>query len=88
MGHYYWNDWYMGWGWFLWLGVIFLLFSNIGTWGYNYRVHRRYFDNSKDAIDILNERYAKGEIKRDEFHQMKKEILESKFPINEKKLKA
>ena len=42
MSHAYWNDWYFGWGWFLWFGIIFLLFSSIGNWGYTYSAHRRY----------------------------------------------
>jgi hypothetical protein len=32
MGHPYWNDWYFGWGWFLWFGVWFLLLSSFGHW--------------------------------------------------------
>lgn len=42
MAHPYWNDWYFGWGWFLWFGILFLLFSSIGNWGYTYRAHRKY----------------------------------------------
>ena len=39
--HAYWNDWYFGWGWFLWLDFVILMFSSIGNWGYTYRAHRR-----------------------------------------------
>ena len=75
MPHAYWNDWYVAWGWFLWIGVIFLLFSSFGNWGYTYRAHQKYRQlPSKSALDILNERYARGEIKLDEYQQMKAEI--------------
>ncbi len=75
MEHYYWNDWYLGWGWFLWFGVIFLLFSSFGNWGYTYRAHQKYgLQPQKGALDILNERYARGEINREELVQMKTEI--------------
>lgn len=73
--HAYWSDWYTGWGWFLWLGVMFLLFSSAGNWGYTYRVHRTYgAQPRKEALDILNERYARGEIKREEYEHMKSSI--------------
>ena len=76
MQHYYWNDWYAGWGWFLWFGVFLLFFSSIGNWGYTYRAHTKFKDGypTKDAIDTLNERYARGEIKQDEYSRMKTEI--------------
>jgi putative membrane protein len=71
----FWNDWYSSWGWFLWLGIIFLLFSGIGNWGYTYRAHRRLGGTPRgDALDILDARYAKGEIDRDEYARMKSEI--------------
>jgi putative membrane protein len=71
----YWNDWYSGWGWFLWFGIMILLFSSVGNWGYTYRVHRTYgMGPGKDALDILSERYARGEITHDEYAQMKSAI--------------
>jgi len=77
MQHYIWNDWYLSWGWFLWLGIILLLFSSMGNWRYTYAAHRKYGQPvRKDAIDILNERYARGEITREQFKQIKTELAE------------
>jgi len=73
--HSYWNDWFFGWGWILWFGFIVLLFSGIGNWGYTYSAHRRYGTaRSSSARDILDERYARGEVTRDEYAQLKADI--------------
>ena len=64
-----------GWGWFVWIGFMIIMFSSVGNWGYTYRVHR--FSGRprhKDALDILDERYARGEITLTEFRDMKAEI--------------
>lgn len=74
MEHYYWNDWYSGWGWVLWFGIVFLMFSSMGNWGYTYGAHRRFGVAGKGAADILNERYARGELTRDEYNAMKADI--------------
>jgi putative membrane protein len=80
MENYYWNDWYAGWGWFLWFGLIMVIFSSFGNWGYFYRAHRR-FDSDfpqRTAVDILKERYASGELEEDEFLKKMSQISEVK----------
>jgi len=73
--HYYWNDWFFNWGWIIWFGFIILVFSGIGNWGYTYRVRRgNYQQPRKEALDILNERYARGEITREQHGQMRSDI--------------
>lgn len=75
MEHYDWNDAYFAWGWLLWAGIVFLLISTFGNWRYTYNAHQKYrLQPQKGARDILNERYARGEIPRDELGQMKTEI--------------
>ena len=68
------NDWLYGWGWILWFGFILLIFSGIGNWGYSYSVHRKYDLPRRAARDILDERYARGEITREQFVQLKSDI--------------
>ncbi len=69
------NELLSGWGWILWFGFIFLMFSSMGNWGYSYRAHRKVDGaQQKDATAILNERYARGELTRAQFLEQKSDI--------------
>jgi len=72
------NSVYYGWGWVLWIGFIVLMFSSMGNWGYVYRAHRK-FDRAgrRDAVAILNERYASGELTRAQYLERKSDIAAS-----------
>ena len=77
MGNMYWASWYTGWGWVLWFGVMVLLFSSVGNWGYTYRVHRFYGRPAdQEALAILNARYARGDITQADYAQMKSVLSE------------
>ena len=57
----------MGWIWIILLVVIILvLFNTMGRQGRG--------NGGKSAMDILKERYAKGEIGKEEFEEKRKEL--------------
>ena len=69
------NAFFYGWGWILWFGFIFLVFSSFRNWGYAYRAHRKFDGASgKDASAPLNERYARGDLTRAQYLEMKADI--------------
>lgn len=76
MNTYNWNDWLSGWGWIVWFGFILIMFSSFGNWGYTYRAHRK-FDRRPEnrSFDILDERYARGDIDREQYKRLKSDIL-------------
>ena len=67
----------MGWWWVLgglwmlifWGGLIALI-----VWGIKKLSERGGSISRRDALDIARERYAKGEISREEFEQLKKDL--------------
>ena len=69
-GLYY--GWGMGYGWISWLIIVILgIWLAIITFNRNKQPdHPR----SKSPMDILKERYARGEIRKEEFDVMKKDL--------------
>ena len=57
------------WGVLIW-GIVTLVRKLSGT-----NFSNSASDNSKQALEILKERYAKGEISQEEFNKMKSEIV-------------
>jgi putative membrane protein len=76
-----WHD-GMGWGWMLFAGLLTLVFWGaiiaLVVWGIK-KVTEREDSRPKSAekrepLDIAKERYAKGEVSREEFEQIKKDL--------------
>jgi len=70
-----------GWGWFWPGGIIVLILVLIVCrflwWGGRGRYYRgRYGNRHKSHMDILRQRYASGEITKEEFDKIKKDIGE------------
>ncbi len=64
--------WAMGWVW-----IIAILFIIIVIWFIVkvVNLNNQQGSNSKTPLDILKERYAKGEIDKEEFEERKKDLL-------------
>jgi len=71
--------WDFGAGWWWGFGGIFMILLWVGlivliVWGVM-KIGKGGSDTSKkDALDIARERYAKGEISKEEFEQIKKDL--------------
>ena len=57
------------WMFLFWGGLIALI-----VWGVNKLVNRNGTDRKRNAVDIARERYARGEISREEFELLKKDL--------------
>ena len=69
-GLYY--GWGMGYGWILWIVLLFFV-----IWLANKVFTQKKTSNqsgTKSPMDILKERYARGEIRKEEFDIMKKDL--------------
>ncbi|HDK35637.1 MAG TPA: SHOCT domain-containing protein [Bacteroidetes bacterium] len=71
----------MGWGgmwfgWIFWLVIIAVVIWAVVTFSNNSRdrEQRSAFPRQESALDILKKRYAKGEITKEEFERIKKDL--------------
>jgi len=62
--------------WFIWLlGMVIVIFVVWLLLKSLIQGSGRYYSRDKSALDILKERYAKGEIDKEEFDQRKADLL-------------
>jgi putative membrane protein len=71
MWHDMWGWGGMWFGWIFWLAIIGLIIWGVKTIA---RSHDSSLPRQESALDILKKRYARGEISREEFEQMKKDL--------------
>jgi putative membrane protein len=64
--------WGMGFGWVLGIAALIVIIWLIVK-AVNYR-NQSHDDNGKSALNVLKKRFAKGEISREEYEEMKKMI--------------
>lgn len=67
--------WFGGIFWLIIIGlVIWLIINSSKRSHYNYNYPPQFQNQQETPLDILKKRYAKGEITKDEFDQMKKDL--------------
>ena len=72
------HEWYVGGFWFFgWIVFMILFWTVIGRfwWRGGPRSRQGWHDEGKDALDYLKERYAKGDITKEEYEKIKKDIV-------------
>ncbi len=63
----------IGWGWII--GIIVLLIIILVVLRSAGQQKKAEYRDNKTALDILKERYAKGEINKEEFEERKKDLI-------------
>lgn len=70
-----------GFGW-IWIFVLFFLFFGLLRWAFfpwrwgGYYRHYGYYGRESEAYHILRERYARGEITKDQYDQMMRDLYQ------------
>ena len=67
------SGWWMFFGW-LWLAVFWASVMALGIWIVRKLTERNGSQDSNNALGIARQRYARGEISREEFEQIKKDL--------------
>ncbi len=63
----------MGFGWMVWLIIIVVIVWVVFQFKSDNRGH--YYKSSESTLDIIKNRYAIGEISKEEFERMKKDLM-------------
>ena len=65
-----------GWGWFVGIGMIifWVIFITLAVWLALTLIKNNRGDNTLKALNIAKERYAKGELSKDEYDQYRKNL--------------
>ena len=71
--------WHDGMGWWMVFGGLWMLIFGVGligliVWGITKLSQRNGSTPRQSPLDVAKERYAKGEISREEFEQLKKDL--------------
>ena len=65
-------NWGMGTGWFIGIVIFIIVIWFLARVVYRNNTSRK--DDTKSALDSLNERYARGEISKEEYEEIKSSI--------------
>ena len=73
MFHYFfWNG--MWFGWIFWIAIIALIIWAVSNGSNRHRIPMNNIPQPETPLEILKRRYAKGEITKEQFDQIKKDI--------------